>query len=266
MRHTAILLCLFATTAPGQTASSVENRNISIRGSKLIDLTYSFDEHTIYWPTSKPFEWRKDSWGRNEAGEWYASASFCTSEHGGTHLDSPIHFAEGRWSSEQIPVSRLIAPAVVIDVSAAARADRNYRLTRGDIEAWERRHGRIPDGSIVLVRTGWGRHWPDRKEYLGTDKPGDVAGLSFPGIHPEAARLLARERTIYGVGIDTASLDYGPSKDFAAHRVLNEANIYGLENVANLEQVPEAGATLIALPVKVAQGTGGPVRIVAVVP
>lgn len=168
-------------------------------------------------------------------------------------------------TTDQIPVSKLVGPAVVIDVREGAAKDRNYLLTAADIDRWEARHGRIPEGSIVLVRTGWERYWGDRKAYLGTDKPGDTANLHFPGISKEAAALLAA-RKVDAVGLDTPSLDHGPSKTFAAHRELAAANIYGLENVANLDRLPPTGATLIALPMKIAGGTGGPVRIIAVLP
>jgi len=154
---------------------------------------------------------------------------------------------------------------VVIDVTAACARDRNYLLKPVDIEEWEKRHGRISEGDIVLIRTGWSKHWPNRKAYMGSDKPGDTASLSFPGIGAEAARVLASRKPA-GVGIDTASLDHGPSKDFMTHRILNGANVYGLENVTNLDRLPAAGATLIALPMKIQEGTGGPVRIVAVLP
>lgn len=233
--------------------------------SRLVDLTYPYDETTVYWPTSEPFHWKKDAWGVSEAGYWYASASYCTSEHGGTHLDSPIHFAEGRWTAHEIPVSRFVGPAAVIDISEACARQRDYRMAVDDMEAWEARHGKISEGDIVLVRSGWGKFWPDRKQYLGSDKRGDASELSFPGIGREAAELLA-ERKISGIGIDTASIDYGRSRDFIAHQVLNDANIYALEMVANLESLPETGATVIALPMKIWGGTGGPVRIIAVLP
>lgn len=237
-----------------------------IDATKAVDLTYPFDETTIHWPTSEPFQWRKESWGKTPSGWWYAAARFSMSEHAGTHLDSPVHFAEGRATTDEIPLPRLIAPAVVIDVTAASANNSDYRMTVADITNWEKRHGRIPDGVILLVRTGWGRFWPDKRRYLGTDRPGDTANLHFPGISREAAEFLVRNRKIYGAGIDTASLDYGPAKDFIVHRVLNEANIYGLENVAQLEKLPPAGATLIALPMKIKGGSGGPVRIVALLP
>jgi len=238
---------------------------VKLDPSRLVDMSYTFDEQTIYWPTAKPFEWHKDAWGKREDGQWYSSATFTTSEHGGTHLDSPLHFAEGKMAAHEIPLSRLIAPARVIDITAQCTRDRNYLLTPADIESFEKRHGSIQSGDIVLVRTGWGRYWPARRQYLGDDTPGDASHLSFPGIGEAAAKLLVQHQ-VSGVGIDTASLDHGPSQSFPTHRILNGANIFGLENVANLDQLPPTGATLIALPVKVRGGTGGPVRIVAVLP
>jgi kynurenine formamidase len=238
----------------------------SIDESKVIDLTYSFDETTIYWPTAKPFMLEKEFWGMTEGRYWYAAAQYSASEHGGTHLDSPIHFGQGKSSADQIPLSRLIGPAAVIDVVKACEKDPDYRLTVGDISAWENTNGRIPDESIVLIRTGWGNFWTDKKKYLGTDKPGDVANLHFPGISREAAEFLAKQRKIDGIGIDTASLDHGPSQDFIAHQILNGANIYGLENIAKIDQLPARGATLIALPMKIKGGTGGPARIIAILP
>lgn len=159
----------------------------------------------------------------------------------------------------------MIGAAAVIDITAQTARNADYLLTAADVERWESRHGRLTGADIVLVRTGWGKHWPNAKAYLGTDKHGDATNLRFPGISEPAARLLASRR-VKGVGIDTASIDYGRSKDFIAHRILNGAGIYALENVANLDRVPEAGATLIALPVKIAGGSGGPVRILAILP
>lgn len=256
--------CLIATLliAP---LSGQKPRHSVIDRAKLVDLSHPYDDQTIYWPTSPPFAWKKDAWGRSPAGDWYASATFTTSEHGGTHIDSPIHFAEGRWSTAEIPLARLVGPAVVIDIAAACARDRDYLLTPADVAAWEKRNGAIAEGDIVIIRTGWSRFWPDRRKYMGSDKPGDVAGLSFPGIGGDAAKLLVSRKPA-GIAIDTASLDHGRSKNFAAHRVIGAANIYGLENVANLDRLPESGATIIALPVKIAGGTGGPVRIVAVLP
>lgn len=234
--------------------------------ARIFDLTHPYDEQTVYWPTSPSrFELERLAFGQTEAGYFYASNSFCTPEHGGTHLDAPIHFAADRWTADQIPVERLIAPAVVIDVSEQAAADRDYRLTPSDVRAWEARNGPVPEGSIVLLRTGWGRHWPDQEAYLGDDTPGDAANLHFPAYGEAAARLLVEDRRVAVLGVDTASIDYGPSTDFPVHRIANAADVPGLENVAGLERMPEAGAWVIALPMKIAGGSGGPVRIVGLV-
>ena len=251
---------------PGGAALAPAHGGLADLGGRALDLTYSFDEQTIYWPTDKSFQWEKTKWGLSPGGYWYASATYAASEHGGTHLDSPIHFGEAQATIDAIPLSRLIGPAVVIDCSAAAARDRDYRLSAADLDAWEAAHGAIPNGAIVLVRTGWGRFWPDKKQYMGSDVPGDTAHLHFPGIGKGAAQWLVTRRKIAGVGIDTASLDHGPSLDFIAHRLLNGAGLYGIENVANLDRVPVLGATAIALPMKIKGGSGGPVRLIAILP
>lgn len=259
-RRPIIVAALFAAIGAAGASGAA-----AIDESRLVDLTYSYDDRTIYWPTAEPFRWEKEAWGRTEAGYWYSAGRYAGSEHGGTHLDAPIHFAEGKQTADAIPLSKLVGPAVVIDISEASARDRDYRLSASDITAWEATHGRLPEGAILLVRTGWGKYWGDAKAYLGTDRKGDTANLHFPGLSREAAELLV-ERKVDAVGIDTASLDHGPSQDFIAHRILNEADIYGLENVASLEALPATGATVIALPMKIAGGTGGPVRILAVLP
>ncbi|MBX9601460.1 MAG: cyclase family protein [Bryobacteraceae bacterium] len=248
-----LVLALLCSCAPAQ-----------IDDSKLVDLTYDFDSKTLFWPTAKPFQWKKDAWGMSPGGYWYTMASFSASEHQGTHIDAPIHFAQDGATTEAIPLKQLVSPAVVVDITAQSAANRDYRLTPADLRAWEKANGRIPDGAALLVRAGWGRFWGDRKAYFGSDKAGDASGLHFPGVSKEAAEWLVKERRIDAIGIDTASIDYGPSRDFIAHRVLAAKGIYNLENVANLDKLPATGATLIALPMKIKGGTGGPVRIVAI--
>ena len=233
----------------------------------LVDLTYTYNESTVYWPTApSTFELQQDAYGQTDAGFFYASNSFSTPEHGGTHLDAPIHFAADRQTTDQIPLDRLLAPAVVIDVSQQAAADPDYRLTRQDVLDWEAQYGEIEPGTIVMLRTGWGAKWPDRLAYLGDDTPGDASNLHFPSYGEDSARLLVSERGVAALGVDTASIDHGPSTDFIAHQIANEANVPGLENVANLDRLPERGAYVIALPVKIGGGSGGPARIVALLP
>lgn len=233
---------------------------------KLVDLTYPLDEQTVFWPTNRPFSWEKAAWGRTAGGYWYASGDFSMSEHGGTHIDAPIHFGEGRLAVDEIPLQKLIAPAVVVDVRTAVERDSDYRLTVADIENWELRHGRIPPGAVVLMLTGWGRGWPDKSRYLGTDTPSDPKTLHFPGFSKEAADFLVTQRNVDGIGIDTPSIDYGPSQDFIVHQLVNGANVYGLENIANLDKLPPTGTILLSMPIKIKGGTGGPARIIAILP
>lgn len=233
-----------------------------------VDLTHAFGDSTIYWPTADPFELEVVAHGRTEGGWWYAANSYRAAEHGGTHLDAPIHFAEGKRTAAEIPLDDLVGPAVVIDVAVAAAADPDLLIGVPALEAWEGRNGPIPERSIVLLRTGWSERWPDAERYLGTARRGAdaVAELHFPGLDPAAADWLVTERAVRAVGIDTASIDRGQSTDFRAHQVLAEADVPIFENVAALERVPTTGAWVVALPMKIARGTGGPLRIVAFVP
>jgi kynurenine formamidase len=235
-------------------------------GARIVDLTYPFDDKTLYWPTATTgFVHETVHFGKTEGGYFYSSYNLCAPEHGGTHLDAPIHFAEGKSTADAVPLSHLVGPAVVVDVSAAAAREADYRITRADIEAFERTQGAMDPGTIVLFRTGWGARWPDRKSYLGDDRPGHAESLHFPGIGEDAARALVA-RKVGAVGIDTASIDYGPSKDFITHQVLLGADIPAFENVASLQEMPPRGALVIALPMKIRAGSGGPLRIVAVLP
>jgi kynurenine formamidase len=240
---------------------------IDLSAAEVVDLTYAFDEHTPYWPNSPSgFELKRLAYGKTPGGYFYSSNSFCAPEHGGTHLDAPMHFSQGALSVDQIPVRQLVAPAAVIDVSAKAAADSDYRLTVADVADWEKRNGAIQQGTIVLLRTGWGKRYPDRKKYFGDDTPGATDKLHFPSYSEDSARYLVSNRRVAAIGVDTASIDYGPSKDFIVHQIANGANVPGLENIANLDRLPEKGAWIIALPMKIAGGSGGPVRIVAFVP
>ena len=238
-----------------------------LRTARVVDLTHPFDERTPYWPTAtRGFELAPVHYGRTEAGYFYSAYSFCAPEHGGTHLDAPIHFGEGRWTADQIPVERLVRPAVVVDVAAASAADADHHLTADELQTWEARHGRIAEGTIVLLRTGWSARWPDKKRYLGDDTPGDASRLHFPSYGAEAARILVADRKVAALGVDTASIDPGSAKDFPVHQVVAAANVPAFENLAHLEALPATGAWIVALPMKIAKGSGGPLRAIALVP
>jgi len=238
----------------------------SLTSGRYVDLSYAYGPDTLYWPTAERFKLESVFKGKTDMGYWYEANNISTAEHGGTHMDAPIHFGEGQLSADQVPVDAGIGPLVVVDVRDKAAADRDYRLAVDDLTAWERDHGRIPDGATVVMFSGWGERWPDAKRYLGTDVRGDIANLHFPGFGEAAIRFLIEKRQINAIGVDTASIDYGPSRDFIVHRVLNGAGKPAFENLANVDRIPPAGATLIALPMKIKGGSGGPVRAVAVLP
>lgn len=227
-----------------------------------IELSYQFNNETIYWPTSLAFKHVRLSENFTAAGFYYSAYDIITAEHGGTHIDSPRHFAENRWTTDQIPLDRLIGPAIKIDVSSKAAENRDYQVMPSDLEAWEDKNGKIPDDIILLLFFDWGRRWPDKLTYLGTDT-NDTSLLHFPGIHPNASRWLVKNRKIKLIGVDTASIDYGQSTLYESHQILYERNIPGLENVAHMDKLPTKGFTLYAAPMFITGGSGGPCRIFA---
>lgn len=234
---------------------------------RMVDLSHPFDEDTVYWPTAPHgFELEELHYGETEAGFFYSAHRFETPEHGGTHLDAPIHFHEDGRSTEEIGLEELAGPAVVIDVRQEADQDRDYALSPERLAAWEDQHGEIPAGSIVLLRTGWDRYWPDEADYLGDDSDDDASALSFPSFGPEAAEILVAEREVAALGVDAASIDPGEDEMFTAHQVVAEHQVPALENLTRLDELPKTGAWVVAMPMKIAGGSGGPVRAAAFVP
>jgi kynurenine formamidase len=234
---------------------------------RWIDLTHPFNKDTVYWPTAKLFTKTKVYRGMTPGGWFYSAYNFSAAEHGGTHMDSPIHFADGARTADKVPLNQLIGPGFVINVSDQSAKNVDYLISADDIRAFEAKHGKIPPGAIVLLNTGRAKFYPDRKAYMGTDERGAeaVPKLHFPGLSLSAAALLV-DRKIGAVGIDTPSIDRGQSKKFASHVRLMTNNIPAFENVADMSKLPPTGATIIALPMKIEGGSGGPLRIVAHVP
>ena len=271
----AVVGCAAPSEEPARGAADSASEAEAVRSSEvidlsrfdLVDLTYAYDEDTLFWPTATEiFELRSQAYGMTEGGYFYSANTFSAPEHGGTHLDAPIHFHADGQTVDQVPLERLFARAVVIGVSAQAADDPDYRLSAADVAAWEAEHGAVPAGSVVLLRTGWSARWPDALAYLGDDTPGDASNLHFPSYGEEAARLLVEERGVGMLGVDTASIDHGASTDFMVHRVAAARNVPGLENLADLSALPATGAWVIALPIKIKGGSGGPLRIVAFLP
>jgi kynurenine formamidase len=231
-----------------------------------IDLSHEFDSNTVHWPTNRKFYHDTVTCGITGKGYFYSSFRYGGEEHVGTHFDAPMHFCQGGESVEMVGVDRLHGPAVVIDVARKAEENRDYQVSVDDLMRWEEAHGPIPSGAVILLNTGRGKYWNDHLKYTGTLKSGPegVRELHFPGLDPATARWLSSSRKIVAVGLDTPSIDNGPSTDFMSHRVLCAAGITIYENVANLDKLPAKGAYVVALPMKIKGGSGSPLRIVAV--
>jgi kynurenine formamidase len=252
----------------GGCSSPQSSSSTAFPAGEVVDLSHVFDSSTIFWPTSDTFRLEKVTEGMTPGGYYYAANNFFTSEHGGTHIDSPVHFAKGKQTVDQLPLTRLIGPAVVIDVTDRADRDADYQVSVADIQQAEARDGAIGPDAIVLIRTGFSRRWPDAARYLGTAERGAdaVAKLHFPGLHPDAARWLVENRQFKAIGIDTASIDYGQSTQYESHRTLFERDTPAFENLAALDRLPLRGATIVALPMKIGGGSGAPLRAVAILP
>jgi len=231
-------------------AGPVPGENIG----RVLDLGHPLSESDPTWSGQKVFS------RSGTAGEGFAMGKFSSDEHFGTHLDAPVH-AGGTWTTDKIPIERLVRPAVCLNLEAEAAKDEDYRLTVQDILRFEARAGRIPEGAVVLVATGWDRRWPDQARYMN-----ERDGVKhFPGISVEAAALLARERKVAGIGIDTPSVDYGPSVKFETHHTTMPENVYHIENATNLTRLPSTGFTVVVAPINLVGGSGGPTRLIAII-
>jgi len=233
-----------------------------------VDLTHEFDENTVYWPTNIPFRHDTVFYGMTDQGYFYSSFRYSAEEHGGTHFDAPFHFGKGKSSIEKVPLSQLVGEGIVIDVSEKALKDRDYQVSIKDFESWEKQNGKIPEQAMILIRTGYSQFWNDHLRYMGTVKKGaeGVAELHFPALHPDAAKWLATQRKINGIGVDTPGIDYGQSKDFMTHRTLFQHDLTAYENLTNLDKLPSRGFYVVALPMKIKGGSGAPLRIIAWIP
>jgi kynurenine formamidase len=252
-------LLFFVVISTFFTFSCAQNPTNYFNSGEWIDLSYDFSDKTIYWTEEDHFKKETVAEGKTDKGYYYSAYKFSAPEHGGTHLDSPIHFAEGRQTVDQIPLNQLVAPAVKIDISAKAAENRDYLISIEDITSWETANGKISENNIVLFQTGYGKYWGDRAKYMGAEDD----QKHFPGLGPEAAKWLIENRKINAVGIDTASIDNGQSQTFETHVALMSENVPAFENVANLEKLPAKGFHIIALPMKIQGGSGAPLRIVA---
>ena len=256
--------CLISGCTQTKTDSAAK---VDAFSGKIIDLSHPFDSQTIYWPTEEGFKLEKEAAGVTPQGYYYASNRFSAPEHGGTHIDAPRHFAANGNTVDQVPLDQLMGRAILLDVTKQCESNRDYLVSVDDFNAWEKQHGQIPNGAIVLLRTGFAKFWPDRVRYMGTDERGAaaVAKLHFPGLSPDAARWLATNRSIKAIGLDTPSIDYGQSTLYESHQTLFAKNVPAFENLADLSALPADGFIVVAMPMKIGGGSGGPLRVAAIV-
>ncbi|XRE44092.1 Kynurenine formamidase, bacterial [Tenacibaculum discolor] len=265
-----LFLFLLLACNEKQTKSSDSNKSHQTKfsESKIIDLSHAYSSETVYWVTAKEFKLDTVFKGQTDKGFYYSANNFSTAEHGGTHIDAPIHFAEKGQTVDEIPLEKLIGSAIKIDVSSKTLNNPDYLIKIDDFLAWENKEKiKIPNGSIILLETGFSTYYPDKVKYMGTAERGEdaVEKLHFPGLSKEAAKWLVKQRNINAIGIDTPSIDYGQSKYFESHVILLSQNIPAFENLTNLDKLPSIGFKIIALPMKIKNGSGAPLRIVAIV-
>jgi kynurenine formamidase len=254
-----VCVFVFMTLLPQNSRQDDLFSNIASGKTRVLDLSYAINDTLVAWPgDTRVFETQVNASVEKNG---YFTRSFWMLEHYGTHLDAPIHFPPGKTTVDKIPAKRFFGPAVVLDVRADAEKNADFLLPVSRVEDWEKRHGRIPEGAIVLLRTGWSARWPDAQRYRNQDAQGR---MHFPGYSVDAVKVLI-ERKVSGLGCDTLSADYGASTDFAVHHLALGAGLYHLENLSDLSEVPEAGAFLVVAPIKLEGGSGGAVRVFALV-
>ena len=271
-RRFSILLFLLSLLSCNEKQATSSDSNQSIQSNtsddKLIDLSHAYSDETVYWVTAKEFELDTVFKGETDKGFYYCANNFSTAEHGGTHIDAPIHFAEKGQTVDEIPLEKIIGPAIKIDVSSKTHNNPDYLIKIDDLLEWENSERiKIPNGSIILLETGFSKYYPDKIKYMGTDERGEdaVKKLHFPGLSKKAAKWLVEQRDINAIGIDTPSIDYGQSEYFESHVILLSQNIPVFENLTNLNQLPSIRFEIIALPMKIKEGSGAPLRIVAII-
>ncbi len=258
-----------ARQAPGRTATGQANRLAQVFAAirtgqlRVVDLTHPLDDRSPYWPlgvSQSPFHATVAATLERDG---YYGRTLALPEHFGTHTDAPAHFDAKGLTVDRLPLTHLFSEAIVVDVSGAVQSDPDYRVTAADLDRWVKAHGALPRGAVVFFETGWGARWPSQKDFMNQDAQGV---LHFPGLSVEAARYLLEHVHPVAIGIDTPSVDFGPSKGFEVHHLTMSAGLYHLENVANLDQLPPRGACVVALPLMLRDGSGSPTRVVALVP
>jgi kynurenine formamidase len=257
----ATIVAAVCAVAPAQSRQNEGLLERALKGqAQIVDLTQHIDSKVpTYGGERDSLRYEKLAGFEREG---YAAGAFRLPEHFGTHVDAPGHFIAGTETVDRIEAKRLIAPAAVIDIRSKVRDNPDYRLAVADVEEWEKR-GRIPDGAAVLLLTGWDKRYSDAARYRNPDANGV---MHFPGYSDEAIKFLVGSRKIVALGIDTLSIDYGPSKDFSGHKISHAAGLYHIENMANLEKLPARQAVIFVGPLPIDGGSGSPARVLAIAP
>ncbi|XP_028170554.1 uncharacterized protein LOC114360175 [Ostrinia furnacalis] len=259
MSLTALVLFAVCLTATAENRNAL-NEIIFSGDFEFIDLTHPFDNQTIYWPGVQNFVFTRKIANLEPDGSWYAANEFAAGEHGGTHLDAPYHFYRQGLRAGELPLDSLIVPLIIVDISSRVNDDPNFVLYKIHLDYMLNAEQKC----IIIFKFGWSKFYNDKQKYLGMT---DNGKLNFPGLSEEIATWITTSyKKVVGIGVDVASVDPGSSQDYPVHKVASSAGLYNIENVNLSRDIPEYGCTAIVLPMKIRQGTGAPVRFVAICP
>nr|XP_034317591.1 isatin hydrolase isoform X3 [Crassostrea gigas] len=231
---------------------------------RIVDLSHRQDGNSLTWPGNPSYNFTQLFRGFAELyGFWYENNHFAMPEHMGTHIDAPVHTTQGMWKTDQIPIEKLYGPGVIINVKEKVKSNPDYRVTVDDLLMWEKKYGEMPRRAVAIMNSGWSSKYPNITLVFGSPKPSNESSFHFPSWHEDAVTWLINKRQINAVGVDTPSTDYGMSSTFPCHTILGKNRVVGMENVANLDNVPESGSTIYIPVLNIADGSGGPARVFA---
>lgn len=250
----AFWFTIAAVATPSQAQPSLQLSSL-----KVVDLTQPMPEAIPLWPGDPDYE--IEPWATYDEDGYFINR-ISIGEHSATHWGTPNTFIEGATSADQVPVEKLVVPAVVIDVREQVQQSEDYRLTLDDLQAWEQEHGQIPAGSVAILFTGWQDRWANPATFINQDAEGV---LHWPGFGTDTAEFLIEQRQIVGLGTDTHGADPGNDENFGASFAMYAADGIILECLGGLDQLPPVGATLVIGGWPIAGGSGSPARVIGLI-